>query len=81
MDEADNLKNNEGNEVLACVKGSFIVLYNDGEYEIITGTFDETIQYVKADRRYNNYGHKGATIVGYRKMYTINDESVERTFV
>lgn len=79
--EAENLKNYEGNGVLPCVSGSFIVLYHNGEYEVITGTFEKTIQHVQADRRYKNYDHKGATIVAYRKMYTIKDEAVERTFV
>ena len=79
--EVENLKDFEGNGALPCVCGSFIVLYHNGEYEVINGPFEEAIQHVQADRRYKNYDHGGATIVGYRKMYMIKDEAVERIFV
>ena len=82
MENAVNsLKEFEGKGFLPSVSGSFIILYHNGEFQVFTGTFEEAIKHVNENKRYKNYGHNGATIVAYRKMYTITEKTVEKTFV
>jgi hypothetical protein len=61
-------------------KGNFVILYNNGEYEIFNGELQEAIEYVKVNRRYSNYNHNGATIIAYTIRYSIKDEAVETVF-
>lgn len=77
----EKLKDYEQHNLLQCVENSFIILYHNNEYEVFIGTLEEAIKYVKFERNYKNYGHAGATIVGYRKIYTIKEEPVEKLFV
>jgi hypothetical protein len=77
----DELKKYEDDLGLHSVEGSFVILYHNGEFEIFNGKFKEAIAFVKADRRYSNYGHKGATIIAYRQMYSIKVEEVEKLLV
>ena len=79
--EACKLIDHGDNSGLPCVKDNFVILYHNGEYEVFIGTLEQAIKYVKYDDNYQNYGHLAATIIGYRKMYTIKDEVVEKTFV
>jgi len=78
--QAEDLLDYKEKTELKCVNDSHIILYHNGEYCIFNGPIEEAIEYVKSDRRYNNYGHNGATIVSYRKRYTIKDDAVEISF-
>lgn len=79
--QTDSLKDFTGTEILQCVSDSFVILYGNGEYEIVNGNIETAIQHAKSDNRFKNYGHDGATIIAYRKIYSINEQIVEHKFV
>ena len=45
------------------------------EYSEFYGTFEEAIEYVKSENRWDNYGRNGAIIVQAKKMYQINEDT------
>lgn len=50
------------------------------EYEEVNGTLEEAIASVKVNRRYADYGHKGALIIRGKPLYEIKMGPIERTF-
>jgi hypothetical protein len=56
----------------------FLILWHGvDEFEPFDGTLDEAIESVKADRRYMNYGRKGASIISFETLYQITEEGKE----
>ena len=66
---------------LHSVEFSYIILWHNGEYDVFDGKLEDAISYVKSDKRYNNYGHNGATIICYRQIYSIQNETIEKVLV
>lgn len=62
------------------MKDSLVILWEGSqEWEIFDGTLEEARAYVKQDRRYENYGYTGATIIRATMVYQIRKEVIERT--
>lgn len=54
------------------MKEKFIILYlGINSWHEFEGTYSETIEYVKANRSYQDYGREGAVIITYDKAYEI----------
>jgi hypothetical protein len=62
------------------VVGSYVILYNNGDYEHFDGELAKAIDHLKEDRRYSNYGHNGAVLFKGKKVYSIADERTETFF-
>lgn len=60
----------------------YILWLGQGEnyYEAHDGTLEEAIASVKVNRRYSDYGHKGALIIRGKPLYEIKMGPIERTF-
>ena len=62
------------------VVSSYVILYNNGDYEHFDGELTKAIEHLKEDRRYSNYGHNGAVLFKGKKVYSIADERTETFF-
>jgi hypothetical protein len=62
------------------VVSSYVILYNNGDYEHFDGELAKAIEHLKEDRRYSNYGHNGAVLFKGKKVYSIADERTETFF-
>jgi translation elongation factor P/translation initiation factor 5A len=65
---------------LCGVVSSYVILYNNGDYEHFDGELAKAIEHLKEDRRYSNYGHNGAVLFKGKKVYSIADERTETFF-
>lgn len=61
------------------IKNKFIILWHNGEWDNGEDTLEGTIAYVRSGERWNNYGHRGATVIEPNGMsYVITNETRER---
>ena len=66
--------------ILPDVVSSYVILYNNGDYEHFDGEITKAIEHLKEDSRYSNYGHNGAVLFKGKKVYSITDERTETFF-
>lgn len=60
-------------------KMTYYVLWGNNEYDTADHmTLEEVINWVKDERRYDNYGHNGATIIAGYEVYSIEMGPVEK---
>jgi hypothetical protein len=58
-----------------------LIIYDNEGWEWFEGTPNEAIKHVNADKRWCNYGRRGATIINPQILYTISLETVERHYI
>jgi hypothetical protein len=65
------------------MESELYVLFRQGDHEWyeFEGTLDEAIKDVKTDRRWCNYGRRGALIIRGELLYEIGLETVERRYI